>query len=56
MIEIAELAEQLKDVIEAAPVPLLMVMVPGAIICLATVAVAIATIIERLVPAAEEHH
>jgi len=57
MIEIAHLAEQLKELIERAPIPLMMLIVPGFIIGLATVATAIATIIEQQIPTEHgDHH
>ncbi len=57
MIEIAELAIRLKEIIEAAPIPLMLVLVPGFIIGLATVAIAVATFIEAQLPPEEvEQH
>ena len=57
MIEIAHLAEQLKELIEHAPIPLMMLIVPGFIIGLATVATVIATLIEQQIPTEHvDHH
>lgn len=56
MIEIARLAQDLKEIIESAPVPLMLVAVPGFIIALATVAIAIATFIEQQIPIEHGDH
>ena len=56
MIEIAHLAEQLKELVERVPVPLMMLVVPGLIVGLATVATAIATVIEQQIPTEHGDH
>lgn len=56
MIEAAHLAEQLKELIESVPIPFMMLIVPGFIIALATVAIAIATFIEQQIPTEHSDH